>query len=133
PPHTKTDRSLKLAFQHPSSNSPPPLTNKHILSLTTKSIEGWFKAWRDEEEREKPSRTQRSLPSTKKGKNWFFLFYFTRLYLPKSKSQKFLHNIGKKVLASFPVQATIHFYNDDSDSEDDEEGSHSCENHLAVM
>ncbi|XP_030433817.1 protein ripply3 [Gopherus evgoodei] len=46
-----------------------------------------------------------------------------RLYLPKSKSQKFLHNIGKKVLASFPVQATIHFYNDDSDSEDDEEGS----------
>ncbi|XP_038233471.1 protein ripply3 [Dermochelys coriacea] len=49
-----------------------------------------------------------------------------RLYLPKSKSQKFLHNIGKKVLASFPVQATIHFYNDDSDSEDDEEERNSA-------
>nr|XP_010304551.1 PREDICTED: protein ripply3 [Balearica regulorum gibbericeps] len=45
-----------------------------------------------------------------------------RLYLPKSKSQKFLNNIGEKVLASFPVQATIHFYNDDADSEEDGEG-----------
>ncbi|KAM6098316.1 protein ripply3 isoform 2-T2 [Theristicus caerulescens] len=44
-----------------------------------------------------------------------------RLYLPKSKSQKFLNNTGEKVLASFPVQATIHFYNDDADSEEDEE------------
>ncbi|XP_042644208.1 protein ripply3 [Tyto alba] len=44
-----------------------------------------------------------------------------RLYLPKSKSQKFLNNIGEKVLASFPVQATIHFYNDDTDSDEDEE------------
>ncbi|XP_057266041.1 protein ripply3 [Pezoporus wallicus] len=44
-----------------------------------------------------------------------------RLYLPKSKSQKFLNNIGEKILASFPVQATIHFYNDDADSEEDEE------------
>ncbi|KAM9388262.1 protein ripply3 [Phaethornis superciliosus] len=44
-----------------------------------------------------------------------------RLYLPKSKSQKFLSNIGEKVLASFPVQATIHFYNDDADSAEDEE------------
>ncbi|XP_068000921.1 protein ripply3 [Melanerpes formicivorus] len=44
-----------------------------------------------------------------------------RLYLPKSKSQKFLSNIGEKVLASFPVQATIHFYNDDVNSEEDEE------------
>ncbi|XP_075374625.1 protein ripply3 isoform X3 [Mycteria americana] len=44
-----------------------------------------------------------------------------RLYLPKSKSHKFLNNIGEKVLASFPVQATIHFYNDDTDSEEDEE------------
>ncbi|XP_006126051.2 protein ripply3 [Pelodiscus sinensis] len=49
-----------------------------------------------------------------------------RLYLPKSKSQEFLCNVGKKVLASFPVQATIHFYNDDSDSEDDEEGRNSA-------
>ncbi|KAF4801424.1 protein ripply3 isoform X2 [Turdus rufiventris] len=43
-----------------------------------------------------------------------------RLYLPKSKSQKFLANIGEKVLASFPVQATIHFYNDDAESEEEE-------------
>ncbi|XP_074802591.1 protein ripply3 isoform X2 [Natator depressus] len=40
PTHTKTtDHSLKPAFQHPSSNSPPPLTNKHVLSLTIKSAE----------------------------------------------------------------------------------------------
>ncbi|XP_042634933.1 protein ripply3 [Catharus ustulatus] len=43
-----------------------------------------------------------------------------RLYLPKSKSQKFLANVGEKVLASFPVQATIHFYNDDAASEEEE-------------
>uniref|UniRef100_A0A8B9QKI8 Protein ripply3 n=1 Tax=Apteryx owenii TaxID=8824 RepID=A0A8B9QKI8_APTOW len=47
--------------------------------------------------------------------------FLIRLYLPRSKSQKFLSNIGEKVLASFPVQATIHFYNDDIDSEEDEE------------
>lgn len=48
--------------------------------------------------------------------------FLIRLYLPKSKSQKFLNNIGEKVLASFPVQATIHFYNDDdANSEEDEE------------
>ncbi|NWU05411.1 DSCR6 protein, partial [Cephalopterus ornatus] len=44
-----------------------------------------------------------------------------RLYLPKSKSQKFLTKMGEKVLASFPVQATIHFYNDDANSEEEEE------------
>ncbi|KFW76056.1 Protein ripply3, partial [Manacus vitellinus] len=44
-----------------------------------------------------------------------------RLYLPKSKCQKFLTNMGEKVLASFPVQATIHFYNDD-DANSEEEG-----------
>ncbi|NWS25584.1 DSCR6 protein, partial [Polioptila caerulea] len=32
-----------------------------------------------------------------------------RLYLPKSKSQKFLADIWEKVLANFLVQATIHF------------------------
>ncbi|KAK6486115.1 protein ripply3-like [Huso huso] len=44
-----------------------------------------------------------------------------RLYMPKSKSHDYLHSMGEKVLASFPVQATIHFYNDDSDSEEEEE------------
>ncbi|XP_015978831.2 protein ripply3 isoform X2 [Rousettus aegyptiacus] len=43
-----------------------------------------------------------------------------RLYLPISKRQEYLQSSGEKVLASFPVQATIHFYNDDSDSEDGE-------------
>ncbi|KAI1241449.1 hypothetical protein IHE44_0004922 [Lamprotornis superbus] len=46
--------------------------------------------------------------------------HLARLYLPKSRSQKFLANIGQKVLASFPVQATIHFYNDDAESEEEE-------------
>ncbi|KAK1344341.1 hypothetical protein QTO34_014908 [Cnephaeus nilssonii] len=43
-----------------------------------------------------------------------------RLYLPISKRQEYLQTSGEKVLASFPVQATIHFYNDASDSEDGE-------------
>ncbi|XP_062432096.1 protein ripply3 [Rhea pennata] len=50
-----------------------------------------------------------------------------RLYLPRSKSSEFLSNIGEKVLASFPVQATIHFYNDTIDSEEDEEENSSAE------
>lgn len=41
--------------------------------------------------------------------------------MPKSKSQEFLANVGEKVLASFPVQATIHFYNDEAESEEEEE------------
>ncbi|XP_043557164.1 protein ripply3 isoform X2 [Chiloscyllium plagiosum] len=44
-----------------------------------------------------------------------------RLYLPRSKAEHYLHHMGEKVLASFPVQATIHFYNDDSDTEEEEE------------
>ncbi|XP_049730788.1 protein ripply3 [Elephas maximus indicus] len=44
-----------------------------------------------------------------------------RLYLPISKRQEYLQSSGEKVLASFPVQATIHFYNDESDSDDDGE------------
>ncbi|XP_070259779.1 protein ripply3 [Myotis yumanensis] len=44
-----------------------------------------------------------------------------RLYLPISKRQEYLQSSGEKVLASFPVQATIHFYNDQSDSEDGEQ------------
>ncbi|XP_075449891.1 protein ripply3 [Ascaphus truei] len=44
-----------------------------------------------------------------------------RLYMPKSKTNEYLQHMGKKVLASFPVQATIHFYNDDSDSEDEDD------------
>ncbi|KAM4795608.1 protein ripply3 [Rhinophrynus dorsalis] len=44
-----------------------------------------------------------------------------RLYMPKSKTNEYLQHMGKKVLASFPVQATIHFYNDDSDSEEEED------------
>ncbi|XP_053775397.1 protein ripply3 [Desmodus rotundus] len=43
-----------------------------------------------------------------------------RLYLPISKRQEYLQSSGEKVLASFPVQATIHFYDDASDSEDAE-------------
>ncbi|XP_044141844.1 protein ripply3 [Bufo gargarizans] len=44
-----------------------------------------------------------------------------RLYMPKSKTEEYLQHMGKKVLASFPVQATIHFYNDDSESEEEED------------
>ncbi|XP_067849381.1 protein ripply3 [Heptranchias perlo] len=52
-----------------------------------------------------------------------------RLYLPRSKAEHYLHHMGEKVLASFPVQATMHFYNDDSDTEEeeDEEELMSCD------
>ncbi|XP_043929070.1 protein ripply3-like [Protopterus annectens] len=43
-----------------------------------------------------------------------------RLCVPKSRLHEYLQDIGKKALASFPVQATISFYNDDSDSEEEE-------------
>ncbi|KAL7847292.1 hypothetical protein SRHO_G00222720 [Serrasalmus rhombeus] len=44
-----------------------------------------------------------------------------RLFLPRSKIQEYLSHLGRKVLASFPVQATLHFYNDDSSSEEDDD------------
>lgn len=40
--------------------------------------------------------------------------------MPRSKIQDYLSHLGKKVLASFPVQATLDFYNDDSSSEEEE-------------
>lgn len=42
-----------------------------------------------------------------------------RLYLPRSKADHYLHMMGEKVLSSFPVQATMHFYNDDSETEEE--------------
>ncbi|XP_072515688.1 protein ripply3 [Salminus brasiliensis] len=50
-----------------------------------------------------------------------------RLFLPKSKTQEYLSHLGKKVLASFPVQATLHFYNDDSSSEEESEDDEEME------
>ncbi|XP_007882868.1 protein ripply3 [Callorhinchus milii] len=44
-----------------------------------------------------------------------------RLYLPRSKADEYLRGMGERVLASFPVQATMHFYNDDSDTGEEEE------------
>ncbi|XP_061103595.1 protein ripply3 [Conger conger] len=44
-----------------------------------------------------------------------------RLCVPKSRTQEYLSHLGKKVLASFPIQATLHFYNDESSSEEEEE------------
>ncbi|KAK9968870.1 hypothetical protein ABG768_003170 [Culter alburnus] len=46
-----------------------------------------------------------------------------RLFLPRSRMQEYLSHLGRTVLASFPVQATLHFYNDEeSSSEEDEDG-----------
>eukprot|EP00069_Balaena_mysticetus_P008220 bmy_05780T0 len=44
-----------------------------------------------------------------------------RLYLPLSKRQEYLQSSGEKVLASFPAQATIHLYSDESDSDEEQE------------
>ncbi|KAL0994491.1 hypothetical protein UPYG_G00122960 [Umbra pygmaea] len=43
-----------------------------------------------------------------------------RLLMPKSRTEEYLSHLGKKVLASFPVQATLQFYNDDSSSEEED-------------
>ncbi|XP_075707103.1 protein ripply3 [Rhinoderma darwinii] len=76
--------------------------------------------------RDRASDTQQKLGSTtdndnagKKGALGFQ--HPVRLYMPKSKTDEYLQHMGKKVLASFPVQATIHFYNDDSESEEEED------------
>ncbi|KAK7121131.1 hypothetical protein R3I94_020940 [Phoxinus phoxinus] len=46
-----------------------------------------------------------------------------RLFLPRSRIQEYLSHLGRTVLASFPAQATLHFYNDeDSGSEEEDEG-----------
>ncbi|XP_012587009.1 PREDICTED: protein ripply3 [Condylura cristata] len=58
---------------------------------------------------------------TSRPKGAFGFQHPVRLYLPVSKRQEYLQSSGEKVLASFPVQATIHFYNDASDDDDDED------------
>ncbi|XP_018948029.1 protein ripply3-like [Cyprinus carpio] len=44
-----------------------------------------------------------------------------RLFLPRSRMQEYLSHLGRTVLASFPVQATLHFYNDEDSSSEEEE------------
>lgn len=41
--------------------------------------------------------------------------------MPRSKIHDYLSHLGEKVLSSFPIQATLHFYNDDSSSEEEDE------------
>ncbi|KAF4108621.1 hypothetical protein G5714_011380 [Onychostoma macrolepis] len=47
-----------------------------------------------------------------------------RLFLPRSRMQEYLSHLGRTVLASFPVQATLHFYNDEDSSSEDEADAH---------
>uniref|UniRef100_A0A8C6RP94 Protein ripply3 n=1 Tax=Nannospalax galili TaxID=1026970 RepID=A0A8C6RP94_NANGA len=67
--------------------------------------------------RGEPGKDQQTLGS----KGAFGFQHPVRLYLPMSKRQEYLKSSGEKVLASFPVQATIHFYNDESESDSEEE------------
>ncbi|XP_021112129.1 protein ripply3, partial [Heterocephalus glaber] len=60
-------------------------------------------------------------PQTLRSKGAFGFQHPVRLYLPISKRQEYLRGSGEKVLASFPVQATIHFYNDNESESDEEE------------
>ncbi|XP_060752118.1 protein ripply3 [Tachysurus vachellii] len=55
-----------------------------------------------------------------------------RLFMPRSKIQEYLSHLGKKVLASFPVQATLHFYNDDSSSEEEDDDEDETETEFWV-
>lgn len=52
-----------------------------------------------------------------------------RLFWPKSKSYDHLFSDGEALLKNFPVQATISFYDSESDSEDEE----SCAEHSIWM
>lgn len=52
--------------------------------------------------------------------------------MPRSKLQCYLSHLGRKVLASFPVQATLDFYNDDSSSEEEDEDEDQTETELKV-
>uniref|UniRef100_A0A8C2V537 Protein ripply3 n=2 Tax=Chinchilla lanigera TaxID=34839 RepID=A0A8C2V537_CHILA len=62
-------------------------------------------------------REPRGHPQTLRSRGAFGFQHPVRLYLPMSKREEYLQGSGEDVLASFPVQATIHFYNDDSESE----------------
>ncbi|KAF7483770.1 Hypothetical predicted protein [Marmota monax] len=69
---------------------------------------------------------------TWRSKGAFGFQHPVRLYLPISKRQEYLQSSGEKVLASFPVQATLHFYNDESelDSDEEEQGEETQTYHL---
>lgn len=54
-----------------------------------------------------------------------FCSILNRLFWPKSKSYDHLFSDGEALLKNFPVQATISFYDSESDSEDEE----CCEEH----
>ncbi|XP_078088887.1 protein ripply3 [Mustelus asterias] len=78
----------------------------------------WIATARDTEKQRQISFGSGSPPESRKPLGFQ---HPVRLYLPRSKAEHYLLHMGEKVLASFPVQATIHFYNDDSETEDEEE------------
>ncbi|XP_059822208.1 protein ripply3 [Hypanus sabinus] len=79
----------------------------------------WVVTARDTEKRKRSSLD--SVPGGSESGQSLGFKHPVRLYLPRSKADHYLHLMGEKVLASFPVQATMHFYNDDSDTEEEEE------------
>ncbi|XP_053788470.1 protein ripply3 [Vidua chalybeata] len=99
------------------SRDSPQLPARQHLGSSSALWRPWMLPARDGESQEMPEMDGQGINWRSKGALGFQ--HPVRLYLPKSKSQKFLANAGEKVLASFPVQATIHFYNDDAESEEE--------------
>lgn len=50
--------------------------------------------------------------------------FIRRLFLARSRMQEYLSHLGQTVLDSFPAQATLHFYNDEDSSSEDEADTH---------
>ncbi|XFF74534.1 hypothetical protein AB1E18_000753 [Capra hircus] len=111
-------------FPHPSrcvpgARGPGPKAGRvHRLRQTP------WRPWTLTPQEAEPTRTGSELEpggdqETFGSKGAFGFQHPVRLYLPISKRQEYLQSSGEKVLASFPVQATIHFYNDESESEEE--------------
>ncbi|XP_060253486.1 protein ripply3 [Ovis aries] len=95
-----------------------------LLTVTSLVIQTPWRPWTLTPQEAEPTRTGSELEpggdqETFGSKGAFGFQHPVRLYLPISKRQEYLQSSGEKVLASFPVQATIHFYNDESESEEE--------------
>ncbi|XP_048872157.1 protein ripply3 [Brienomyrus brachyistius] len=116
--HAKT-REMR-SYRCSSGTPGPP-----IPIAQTKSYPVIWRPWvltsRDNEMRQKSFSGSLESANRQKSKSASGFQHPVRLCMPKSKAQEYLSHLGWKVLASFPVQATLHFYDDDSSSEDEDE------------
>ncbi|XP_075931115.1 uncharacterized protein LOC116953332 isoform X1 [Petromyzon marinus] len=106
-----------------------------MMMMMTTSSSRWWRPWesRDitrqhQDARHAEDSQSQSAPPAKAAKLCSGFQHPVKIMWPKSKTFDYLYRSGQSLLANFPVQATLSFYDSKSDDEDEDEDDDDDEN-----